>query len=418
MDESRRADGFDAHLARALASAGDAGDCPDAEALAAWLDGSLDPSAREACQAHVAACVRCQSVLAAAVRTEDVTATAGVPERQAATVLRFPRRRLAWAAPIALAATVMLAVWVARSARENVGGTLPADTTVAETTPGGARDRELASDMPEKGAAPPAAAAPSSSDVAPELRAHSTAARVEPRAPAPPTEPATPGKGRAAAAPPALAKRDAAPSAPQVAAEPASGVLAEAKPVEARPAPAPLPAQQNAAAAPATPADRVAARETEAPAATRSEMVRAPVAGPVAAAPVTTTETRGVTTSKGLMRSLRVASPSGAVEWQVLPGGRLTRTVRDGSADVMFDTGDDLRALAAWSDTVAWAVGARGAVWRTVDGRAWTRTASPANATLVGIVVHAANRATVTTSDGQRFTTEDGGRTWQRAPGR
>jgi photosystem II stability/assembly factor-like uncharacterized protein len=53
----------------------------------------------------------------------------------------------------------------------------------------------------------------------------------------------------------------------------------------------------------------------------------------------------------------------------------------------------------------------------STDGRSWTRLAFPEAVPLAAIRADDAETATVTTADGRQFVTDDGGRTWTRAPG-
>ena len=95
--------------ARELSPAGGAAgdDCPDAELLAAYVDGSLPRGAREEAERHFAACARCQEVLAAVARGETER-----PEARSEPALqRFWSWRWRWLAPLATAATVA-ALWV------------------------------------------------------------------------------------------------------------------------------------------------------------------------------------------------------------------------------------------------------------------------------------------------------------------
>ncbi|PYR82612.1 MAG: hypothetical protein DMF87_00780 [Acidobacteria bacterium] len=78
--------------------------CLDAETLAAWMDGGLTGAALEDVRGHVAGCQRCQMLLGAMGRTRAAV-PASEPERA-------PRWWLAWAVPLAAAATA-LAIWVA-----------------------------------------------------------------------------------------------------------------------------------------------------------------------------------------------------------------------------------------------------------------------------------------------------------------
>ena len=101
--------------------------------------------------------------------------------------------------------------------------------------------------------------------------------------------------------------------------------------------------------------------------------------------------------------------------WRLV-GARIERLAPGEGWRPAAHTRDVLRAGSAVSDTVAWAVGHGGAVWRTLDGRAWTRVAGPSTADLVAVVAQDAESAIVTTLEGQRFVTRDGGRTWTPVP--
>ena len=47
---------------------------PDAETMAAWVDGGLSGEALDLVQLHVADCVRCQSLVGALARTDVIAA--------------------------------------------------------------------------------------------------------------------------------------------------------------------------------------------------------------------------------------------------------------------------------------------------------------------------------------------------------
>jgi photosystem II stability/assembly factor-like uncharacterized protein len=67
----------------------------------------------------------------------------------------------------------------------------------------------------------------------------------------------------------------------------------------------------------------------------------------------------------------------------------------------------------AVSDTVAWAIGREGVVWRTTDGATWMPVSRPAAVDLISIVATSEHEAVVTTAGGRTFHTADGGRTWR-----
>jgi len=72
-----------------------------------------------------------------------------------------------------------------------------------------------------------------------------------------------------------------------------------------------------------------------------------------------------------------------------------------------------LTAGAAPSANVCWLVGRAGAVILSTDGRAWRRLTFPEQIDLTAVTAVDARTATVTTADGRRFETADGGRTWR-----
>ncbi len=63
---------------------------------------------------------------------------------------------------------------------------------------------------------------------------------------------------------------------------------------------------------------------------------------------------------------------------------------------------------------VCWLVGRGGTVLLSVDGRTWQLRPFPEKIDLVAVQATDAKTATVTTSDGRRFSTTDGGATWSR----
>src|SRR5260221_3121526 len=73
--------------------------CVDAEALAAWADGTMSGATRAAFETHAADCTRCQALMAAMVRSEP-------PPIEQAWWRRSP---VAWLMPLA-AATAATAI--------------------------------------------------------------------------------------------------------------------------------------------------------------------------------------------------------------------------------------------------------------------------------------------------------------------
>lgn len=78
-------------------------DCPDAETLAAWMDGGLDAASAALAESHMSGCARCQALVATMVRAESAESV----HRASSVPVRVPwwRVNLRWLAPLAAGAT-------------------------------------------------------------------------------------------------------------------------------------------------------------------------------------------------------------------------------------------------------------------------------------------------------------------------
>ena len=114
---------------------------------------------------------------------------------------------------------------------------------------------------------------------------------------------------------------------------------------------------------------------------------------------------------------LLLLSPDPATRWRVVQGGAVER-----SDDRGVTWRIQIRAMervidgAALSVRVAWLVGENGMVLRTTDGEEWDRVTNPATAMLTDIDAVDALDATVSTADGRRLRTVDGGANWVAVP--
>jgi hypothetical protein len=115
----------------------------------------------------------------------------------------------------------------------------------------------------------------------------------------------------------------------------------------------------------------------------------------------------------GRFRAANVAGSK--VVWRLGPAGSIERSADSGATWQRQTSGvsADLLAGSAPSPTVCWAVGRGGVVLRTTDGSTWSSLGSPTSQDLTAVEAVDADRATVTTADGKRYATTDGGRTWR-----
>jgi hypothetical protein len=214
-------------LERALRSrvtANSLDDCPGADTLAAWSDGTLTAGERASVEAHAADCARCQAQLAAMARM--MAAAPVVPQRSSFHL--WP-----WLVPVtAAAAALVLWVWVqppppsgSAESRVQTQAAPAAEPPAYLAEPGG-----RAATQPGRGATPPprrvtppartATAAPRAAAPSEEKRAlDSTLAERQrdqsnvserARAAAPPEDARS---NRESVMPPAIASRQAAPAA-------------------------------------------------------------------------------------------------------------------------------------------------------------------------------------------------------------
>ena len=338
---------------------GGADACPDAGMLAAFVEGELTATEEAALDTHIAACGRCQETLAvlAPSLSEGMAADAAddpVAPRRSRWFTWAIQPHLRWLVPISAAATVAVMFFATRP--------LIAPDAIAPAI-------ELArADEAARGAA----------------------ASLEPSKPAAST--------LADAAAPAEAERDK-----RVPGPPAQTLAARIAPEEKA-----VSKEAPAAAPPAPVGAAGAARMTVA------EDAAAPAAPvPMAAKPAPMTR-------KLEQAAATVLAPGGDVRWRFGAGGQLARSSDAGRTWHVQDSGvtADLLAGTAPSPAACWIVGAAGTVLLTTDGERWERRPFPLAVELTAVEASSAREATITTRDGQRFETRDGGLTWSRKEAR
>lgn len=226
-----------------------------------------------------------------------------------------------------------------------------------------------------------------------------TVAVVERReSPAPPAAPSRPGPSSALQAP-----------------VPEKSQEQFAKKAEAKPA--------ESAQAVREAADRLAKKEAPPVAAEAAGAVAGtprPSAPAAAPAPQVTAlanrESAAADTAMRRQSGVVVTAPGAQIHWRAGSGGQIERSADSGATWEAQNagTGQELLAGSAPSDSVCWIVGRSGTILRTTDGRAWSRVESPVSADIVSVAATSGANATITTADGQRFITRDGGRTWEK----
>ena len=348
--QTRRDTAFDRTLARALGRQPTPSDrCPDPETIAALWDRSLPSAERRTCEDHVARCSRCQARLAALVRTSRVEDDGGVMEPSGLHWLIDWR----WLAPLATAAAVLLAVWVADPG------------SVAEQT------APTASDASSVGIADSGLPEPEE-DLEPSLQERSD---------------------------PQVATRENAPVETD-----ALAAVDEVFPADRVPPATP-------AASAARPDLRDAALPTSSPVPTE-ELVERRLSVQSAdarnvASPLRTARFEDTVATV-------VISPNPATRWR-LAANAVEHSGDAGVTWTLQLTGIGgmLTAGSAPSTAVCWIVGRAGTVFRTVDGgETWEQVRAPTDTDLVAVEALDGQSATVDGIDATSFRTQDGGQSW------
>jgi photosystem II stability/assembly factor-like uncharacterized protein len=102
------------------------------------------------------------------------------------------------------------------------------------------------------------------------------------------------------------------------------------------------------------------------------------------------------------------------VRWRARSPGTVERSVDGGrtwEAQSIAAVGVVTSGSSA-SPSVCWFAGRAGYVLVSIDGRTWRRTPFPETVDLIDIRATDGATAVVTTVDGRRFATSDGGATW------
>jgi hypothetical protein len=395
--------GFDRLVERELSrgTARPAGHCPQVELLAAWFDKALPPGATgegadaASIERHLAACGRCQAVVAGLARSEPEILY--VHPKPAARPWTWHVR---WAAPLAAAALVVLAIGV------SLLRPTPQDYAMATTAP--APSAALEAEAHRQPVASSSLEAPSGSPVT--------------TLPAPTVErQAEPSKHKTAE----LAAK-AAPETPGFApslkpeASDAAGSLAK---LEALPAPPPPPSADTLARSDVRGEPGVGGQRSRpegkgaAPAEAAAPAPAAPPPSAQAAASFRTTVASARAREQLALSAPASMAPGGSrVGWRPAGPGLVLRTEDAGATwtEQHLPAAARLSVVSAVALDVCWGGGPAGTVLRTVDGRTWHVVAPPAGQDIVAITATSAVQASVRTAGGDTYETMDAGATWHK----
>ena len=407
-------------------------DCPAPEVLAAYFDRSLDADETARYDLHFSQCSRCREQLAAMARASGVDAG----EKKAANSWNWLRAR--WLMPTAAAFAVLVLIagitlrkWKAVEVANEVAMSRP--DAVPLPAP---ESRAAASPAPSESSAPATSGsrtvAPKnqmwSGDLARDKTAQEMYLRVLPSPPRKKQTIAPQGaRGKDAPATPATDSIPSAVNAMVAEVPQATGAqrleIAPTKP-EASSA-----ARDSAALAPEERAEQSntankkssARPAASAPAAAPSRLVAGSnfaAGNPRDAAERVRIQQAQM--SSNLLAGFFVLTPDSNVLWMVSDSGSVGRSEDAGTSwkYESLETSDHFVAGSAPTAKVCWVVGERGTILRTTDGKTWTTIQPPVVANsegFAGIEAQDESSATVTTADGRKFSTTDGGKTWDLA---
>ena len=412
--------------------------CPDAETLAAYVEGTLAAGERPPWEDHFATCARCQEQVATLVRWSEEDEPL---EREAAVATRRPACapfRWAWAAPVLLAVFVA-GLWYTGEFRSRLRQT-----------------QETSMGTPPSAPTPATPAAPQGPSVQGPAAVKGKVAAVRkdgPESPKPSLQPQRPSSGNAADLVETKAARKdlglegrrvqdlAKLAVPAPSAIPDVTARAESAPVEpgARVGPTPMakPSERARMTAAGMMAERAAdadlrtgaAGETGRGGGGASSLGTAALsqeAAQAGAAPPPAPGTAGAMKEKKAELSKRSIATnlaqdalllSRAKGWRVSPHGLIQRIDARGNwITVPSGVDADLFDISFPAPNVGWAVGQTGLTIRTTDGgNTWRRIPTPTREDLIQVSATTELAARIETRNHQVWETTDGGETWRRS---
>lgn len=355
------------------------GACPSPDVFAAYYEHSLDPEETARYDRHFITCKSCRQILAGVRRANDSGALAESRSRWA--WLKKPM----WLVPATAIAAVLAVFLTVELLPHRKSATEPA-TQLAQVQP-----------VPAAAASP--RRAPASTPAPPSPDAADTEARseLELQSPAPPRKKQTQNDELA---PPPVLPRVAAPEARA----PKTNSFSNASPVFSASA-------GRAAGQPQS------VYQMAAPAKSAPPPAQAAVIAPSSASE-TVTVTSGaeaVAPEESAAGRIVIASPDLGVVWTILPGGRVDFSGNTANSAVhdFLPTTNAITAGSSPGGKICWLAGTAGTILRTTDGRTWIVVPPPTNADFTAVQSTGASSATVTSTDGRKFSTANAGQTWK-----
>ena len=113
-----------------------------------------------------------------------------------------------------------------------------------------------------------------------------------------------------------------------------------------------------------------------------------------------------------------VRTPDPQVRYRLTSGGFISRTTDGGATwnGQLVSANAELAAGSAPSRNVCWVVGAKGTIYRTIDGITWKKVHAPSPADLTAVSAKDASSATLTSAAGKKFSTTNNGKSWKPVP--
>jgi Putative zinc-finger len=388
--------------------------CPDSENLAAYFDQSLDANEKDHFELHLSQCPICREQIAVMHRASEPAQVRGVERPKPSWAWLWNWR---WLAPVA-AALVIAAIWItqrpaSKPASEQhplVAMSQPQPPPAAPATPEYARNE----------AATPQNAMPAEKSASEATRDFPPIAKSSRMGEAPTVldqqqelAPTSPGSGKELQTD-SLTKEDHGANA-------RAGVTNSTAPLIVSVAPPPSPpANANGAighaqvtAAPASDARTISPQ----PATLEAKNNRAPAAEPLSAQRV---QSKALALPAVERRSDTriIRTPDPQALWRIAEGGFVERSKDGGTSwqGQLPDVNAQLTAGFAPSTDVCWVVGRNGAIFLTINASDWKRIQPPITADFASITAQDSFSALVTTTDGRKYLTTDGGAHWSSAP--